>query len=294
MSEAAFEALLEVLDVQAEGRTDGTVDGADRFRGRPSPATGDAGNLYGGHLLGQCLAAICRTASTDRLVHSFHAYFLRPGDATSDVTYEVQRTRDGRAFSHRRAVGLQHGKVMFEMSASFQRTEPGRGYQQAMPVDLPEPESLPGFVDLMASHEHPPFDSYWTNLPRPIDLRYLNAPWSPNGPTPQRGIRAFIRSFGPLPEDPHLHACVLAYAADESISDNVLTPHGVQWTDDGLEVASIDHAMWFHRPFRVDDWLFVEQEPVATDHGRGLATGKVWDRAGRLVATMAQEALMRI
>jgi acyl-CoA thioesterase-2 len=183
---------------------------------------------------------------------------------------------------------------MFEMIASFQRTEPGRGYQQDMPGDVPEPESLLGFVELMASHEEPPFDTYWTNLPRPIDLRYVNAPWSPAGPTQQRGIRAWLRSFGALPEDPHLHACVLAFAADESISDNVLVPHGVRWTDDGLEVASLDHAMWFHRPFRADDWLFVEQEPVSTDHGRGLAIGKVWDRQGRLVATMAQEALMRI
>jgi acyl-CoA thioesterase-2 len=286
MSKAAFEALLGVLDVADLGD--------DRFRGPPSPATGEAGNLYGGHLLGQCLAAIGRTVPADRLAHSFHAYFLRPGDARSNVDYEVHRTRDGRAFSHRRAVGSQHGRAVFEMVASFQRGEPGRSYQQPLPADLPGPDDVPGFQELMASHEEAPFDTYWTNLPRPIDLRYVNAPWSPAGPTASHGIRAWLRSFGPLPGDPHLHACVLAYAADESISDNVLTPHGVRWTDEGLEVASIDHAMWFHRPFRADDWLFVEQEPVATDHGRGFATGKVWDRDGRLVASMAQEALMRI
>jgi acyl-CoA thioesterase-2 len=286
MSTPAFAALLEVLDVEARGD--------DRFRGVPSPATGESGNLYGGHLLGQCLAAICTTVPSDRPVHSLHAYFLRPGDALHAVEYAVHRTRDGRGFSHRRAVGSQGGKAVFEMTASFHRGEDGPEFQQPMPLDVPPPESLPGFAELMASHDTPPFDDYWTTLPRPLDLRYVNAPWAPAGTTGDQGIRVWLRAFGALPEDPHLHACVLAYAADESISDNVLVPHGVQWTDDGLHVASLDHSMWFHRPFRADDWLLVSQEPVATSGARGLATGRVWDRSGRLVATMAQEALVRL
>ncbi|MPY96036.1 MAG: acyl-CoA thioesterase II [Acidimicrobiia bacterium] len=283
---AAFEALLEVLAVEPLGE--------DRFRGLPSAPTGPAGNLYGGHLLGQCLAAMCRTVPADRPVHSLHAYFLRPGDAGTDLVHEVHRTRDGRSFSHRRAVAVQHGQAVFEMTASFHRGEPGPDFHQPMPDDVVPPEALPGFAELMASHATPPFDGYWMDLPRPLDLRYVDAPWTTTGPTAARGIRVWLRSFGPLPEDPHLHACVLAYGADESISDNVLVPHGVRWTDEGLDVASLDHSMWFHQPFRCDDWLLVVQEPVATAAARGLATGRVWDRHGRLVATMAQEALMRI
>ena len=285
MGVEAFEALMGLLAVEPLGD--------DRFRGS-APTHSFAGNLFGGHLLGQCLAAASRTVATERPVHSFHAYFLRRGDAGTDVEYEVHRTRDGRAFSHRRAVAVQHGQPVFEMIASFHEAEPGREFHQPMPTDVPGPEDVSDFTSLMASHDTPPFDTYWTNLPRPFDLRYVNAPWAVAGPTAAHGIRVWLRTFGSLPDDPHLHACVLAYAADESISDNALVPHGVTWTDDGLDVFSLDHSMWFHRPLRVDEWLLVSQEPVATGHARGLAIGKVWDRNGRLVASMAQEALMRV
>lgn len=288
----AFEALLAVLAVQPLGE--------DRFVGRGSPHGESPWNLYGGHLLGQTLAAMCCTVPTERPVHSFHAYFLRPGDPSAPIDYEVHRTRDGRAFSNRRAIASQHNKTIFEMIASFHTAEDGRDFQQPMPADVPPPEQVPGFAELIATHETPPFDTFWTTAPRPLDLRYVNAPWATAGATADQGIRVWLRTFGALPPDassppePHLHSCVLAYAADESISDNALVPHGVRWTDEGLEVASLDHSMWFHRPFRVDDWLLVVQEPIATGHARGLATGRVWDREGRLVATMAQEALIRV
>jgi acyl-CoA thioesterase-2 len=286
MGVEAFEALLALLEVEPRG--------ADRFVGLGSPQEDSPWNLYGGHLLGQTLAVIGCTVPPERPVHSLHAYFLRPGDPRAPIQYQVHRTRDGRTFSNRRAEAIQYGKTIFEMTASFHLEEEGRDFQQQMPLDVPPPETLPGFPALMATHATPPFDTYWTNAPRPFDLRYVNAPWATAGATSDQGIRVWLRSFGPLPDDAHLHASMLAYAADESISDNALVPHGVGWTDDGLEVASLDHSMWFHRPFRVDDWLLVVQQPVATGHARGLATGRVWDRQGRLVATMAQEALIRV
>ncbi|MFN0091213.1 MAG: acyl-CoA thioesterase [Acidimicrobiales bacterium] len=286
MGVPAFEDMLRVLRVAPAG--------PDRFTGPPQGDEENPWNLYGGHLIGQALAAACATAPADRPVHSMHAYFLRPGDPTAPIDYEVVRTRDGKAFSHRRAAAHQHGKAIFELTASFQAYEEGREHQQPMPPGAPDPEAVTGFPELMASHETPPFDTYWTEKPRPMDLRYVNAPWAPAGPTEELGIRAWLRAWAPLPDDAHLHACVLAYNADECISDNVLVPHGVTWTDEGLEVVSLDHSMWFHRPFRADEWLFWDQAPVSTAHGRGLAFGRVWDRAGRLVASMAQEALMRV
>ncbi|MDH4143940.1 MAG: thioesterase family protein [Acidimicrobiia bacterium] len=287
MGHEAFDEVVALLRLEPLGE--------DRYRGGVPEVGGDnPWSLYGGHLIGQTLAAACATVESNRPVASLHAYFLRAGDPGQPVDFDVERTRDGASFSHRRVCASQGGRTVFELTASFQLLEDGRSFDTPAPDGVPEPESLVGFVELMASHETPPFDTYWTTKPRPMDLRYVHAPWAAAGPTEAHGIRAWYRAWGPLGEDPHLHACFLAYNSDESISDNALVPHDVTWTDEGLVVASLDHAMWFHRPFRADDWLLVDQYPIATAHGRGLALGRVWDRAGRLVATMTQDVLMRV
>ncbi len=287
MSSTTQQELLTSLDLQPSGD--------DRFVGTvPSAERDSPWNLYGGHLLGQSLAAVCRTVDAAQFPHSFHAYFLRAGDPNAGLDYEVTRTRDGRSFSHRHLLAHQGERAVFEMIASFQHPEGGRLYQQDMPDDVPDPEDLLGLPELVATLDQEPFDSFWTHRRRPVDLRYVNAHFTPNGPTAGNGIRKWVRTFEPMPDDPHLHAAVLAYVADESISDNVLIPHDVQWGDEGLAVASLDHSMWFHQSFRVDDWLLVDQEPVATAGARGLSIGRVWDRSGRLVATMTQEAVIRL
>lgn len=287
MSSAVQAQLLEVLNVSA------TAD--DSYVGTvPDVEKDSPWNLYGGHLLGQTLAAACRTVDPDQVPHSLHAYFLKAADPNSDLDYHVSRTRDGRSFSHRHVTVSQAEGSVFEMLSSFQHPAAGRIYQQPMPLDVPDPDDLLGLPELVATLDEEPFDSFWTHRPRPVDLRYVNAHFTPAGPTANQGIRVWMRSFDPLPDDPHLHASLLAYNADESISDNVLIPHDVQWGDEGLSVASLDHAMWFHQPFRMDDWLLVDQEPIATAGARGLSLGRVWDRSGNLVATMTQEAVMRL
>jgi acyl-CoA thioesterase II len=287
VSSATQRELLASLELVAAG--DDTFVGSIPSAERDSPW-----NLYGGHLLGQSLAALCRTVDPAQLPHSFHGYFLRAADATAELTYQATRTRDGRSFSHRHLTASQADLPVFEMIASFQHPQSGRLYQQEMPSGVPDPDDLLGLPELVATLEEEPFDSFWTHRSRPVDLRYSNAHFTPAGPTETNGIRKWIRTFEPMPDHPHVHAAVLAYVADESISDNVLIPHDVQWGDEGLAVASLDHAMWFHQPFRIDDWLLIDQEPIATAGARGLSVGRVWDRSGRLVATMAQEAVLRL
>lgn len=269
-----------------------TETGPDTFVGR-----GDFENeygIYGGHLLGQGVAAACRTAPDGRAIHSFHAYFVAGGTAAGDIDYRVERVRDGGTFSHREVHAHRDGRELFRLTASFQAAEAGLEWEAAPShePDLAGPDGLPDLAELLASRPAPVFDEYWTNRPRAVQLRYAHAPWADAGPAPDDGIRVWWRTNRPLPDDPHLHAAVAAFVADESISDNVLTPHGLTWTG-GLMVVSLDHAMWFHRPFRVDDWLLSVQRPLVTNSARGLALGHVYDGEGRMVATYTQEALFR-
>ena len=265
----------------------------DAFVGR-----GDIENeygIYGGHLLGQAVAAACRTAPDGRSIHSFHAYFVAGGEATGDIEYTVERMRDGGTFAHREVRARRHGRELFRMTASFQAAEDGLEWE-ADPThgtDLMGPDGLVDLPDLLASRPTSPFDDYWTNRPRAVELRYAHAPWADAGPAADKGIRVWWRTPRPIDDDPHLHAAVAAFVADESISDNVLTPHGLTWNGEGLMVVSLDHAMWFHRPFRVDDWLLSVQRPLITGSARGLALGHVYDGEGRMVATYTQEALVR-
>jgi len=270
-----------------------TETGPDTFVG-----PGDIDNAYGifgGHLLGQGVAAACRTAPPGRSIHSLHAYFVSGGTATGDITYRVERIRDGATFAHREVRAVRGERELFRLTASFQAEETGPEWQAAPPhePDLAGPEDLPDLPELLASRPGVVFDDYWTNRPRAVQLHYARAPWTETGPAADSGIRVWWRTPRPVGDDQHLNRAIAAFVADESISDNVLTPHGLTWTEEGLMVVSLDHAMWFHRPFRVDDWLLFVQRPLVTSEARGLALGHLYDRAGRLVATCTQEVLVR-
>ncbi|MEZ5263486.1 MAG: acyl-CoA thioesterase [Acidimicrobiia bacterium] len=281
----ALDQLLAALDLRQRG--------PDSFVG-----DGDVPNelgIFGGHLLGQAVAAVCRTVPGDRAIHSLHAYFVAGGAAVGDIDYEVERIRDGGTFAHRQVRARRGDRELFRLTASFQTPEDGLEWEgEALHgPELPPPDALVDLADLLAARDAPVFDEYWTNRPRAVQLRYAHAPWTDAGPTPDSGIRVWWRTPRPLPDDPHLHAAIAAYVADESISDNVLTPHGLTWLGEDLLVVSLDHAMWFHRPFRVDDWLLWAQRPLVTGGARGLALGHLYDSSGRLVATCTQEVLLR-
>lgn len=246
--------------------------------------------VFGGQVAGQALVAAGRTVERGA-VHSLHGYFLRPGDPKIPILYEVDRIRDGRSFTTRRVVAIQHGRAIFNLSASFHAAEPGLDYHVPMP-DVPAPEELPTFRQRVK-----PFASQlgaWTERERPIDLRLCDPPGT--RPDQWRGPSAHVwmRADGRLPDEPLLHACVLAYASDMTLLDVALRPHGLAWApDERIMMASLDHAMWFHRPFRADQWLLYAQTTPSSSAARGLATGNVYTRDGLLVASVAQEGLIR-
>ncbi|MHB1129143.1 MAG: acyl-CoA thioesterase [Ilumatobacteraceae bacterium] len=249
--------------------------------------------VFGGQVAGQALVAASRTIDEPgRHVHSLHAYFLRPGDPGVPILYEVDRIRDGRSFSTRRVVAIQHGKVIFNLQASFQNREDGLEHQIAMPAGIAPPESLPDFTARMAPHKEKLGE--WYDRPRPIDLRYVdNDPFSRGGNS-QPGQRVWLRADGSLPDDEVLHACIVTYASDMTLLDTTLLPHGLSWSDGGLQMASIDHAMWFHRPFRADEWMLYDQSSISTSNARGLAGGSIFTQRGDLVITVVQEGLIRV
>jgi acyl-CoA thioesterase-2 len=250
--------------------------------------------VFGGQVAGQALVAAARTVDDPgRLVHSLHAYFLRPGDPTVPILYEVDRIRDGKSFTTRRVVAIQHGKAIFNLQASFHRSEPGLEHQEPMDEGVPDPLSLPDFATRMAPHKERLGE--WYERPRPIDTRYVDtAPTDRQGPqSPTQQV--WLRADGPLPDDPVLHACVLTYASDMTLLDTTIRPHGISaWGWDELQMASLDHAMWFHRPFRVDEWLLYDQWTPSTSDARGLAMGQIYTQDGRLVVTVVQEGLIRV
>lgn len=267
----------------------------DLYRGTASSGDG-ADGTYGGHFLGQAIAAALATVDDYRSVHSIHAYFLRAGRPGEPIDYVVDRLRDGRSFSARRVTARQSGKIAFEMIASITADTVGKVIEADSPVDfdqLPEPDSLPRYLELMAEQDPLPFSEGWALRPHGIDVRVVNAPWSPNGPSVEQGIRMWIRADGKVPDDPILHSAMLAYQSDESIADNLLVPFGVTWSSPGVFFVSLDHAMWFHRPIDINQWHFIEQRPLVAECGRGVACGYVWSQDRKLIASFTQEALMR-
>ncbi|MDQ3468388.1 MAG: acyl-CoA thioesterase II [Actinomycetota bacterium] len=247
--------------------------------------------VFGGQVAGQALVAAARTIE-DRRVHSLHAYFLRPGDPTVPILYEVDRLRDGRSFSTRRVVAIQHGRAIFNLQASFHVDESGPDHQLPMPQGLPAPESLPGWLERMAPYQDQLGD--WYHRPRPIDLRYVEGdPMSRKG-TPSTGQRVWLRADGNLPDDPVVHACVVTYASDMTLLDTTVLPFGLGWDSPGMQMASLDHAMWFHRPFRADEWLLYDQHALSTSNARGFAGGAIFTHAGQLAVSVVQEGLTRM
>ena len=248
--------------------------------------------VFGGQVAGQSLVAASRTVDENsRHVHSLHAYFLRPGDPTAPILYQVDRLRDGRSFTTRRVVAIQHGEVIFNLQASFHAFEPGLDWQIPAPLGLPDPETLPDFKTRMAPYKEQIGE--WYDRPRPIDLRYIGDPLKRAGiETP--GQQVWLRADGTLPDDPVLHACIATYASDMTLLDTALLPHGLGWGDNGVQMASLDHAMWFHRPFRADDWHLYDQRALSTSNSRGLAGGSIFTKDGNLAVTVVQEGLIRV
>jgi acyl-CoA thioesterase-2 len=249
--------------------------------------------VFGGQVAGQALVAAGRTVARDRAVHSLHSYFIRPGDPSVPIVYEVDRVRDGNSFSTRRVVAVQHGKTIFSLSASFQLDQPGIEHQSEMP-DAPPPESLPTLEQRYADW---PDGAAWFRMgPRPIDLRYVDdPPWQQHHNGARQGVsRVWMRANGRLPDDPLLHVCVATFASDMTLLDSVLVRHGLAPGIDPISMASLDHAMWFQRPFRADEWmLYVSKSPTASG-SRGLATGRFFDQRGRHLVSVVQEGLIRV
>jgi len=283
---ASVDHLLDVLDLDAsQARTT-----EDIFTGRSHSMP--TGRIYGGQVLGQSLLAAERTMPTDRAAHSMHGYFLRPGDSTQGVTISVDRIHDGRSFSTRRAQAYQNGVPIFSMIASFQDEAPGLEHAAPMPVGLPDPEDLLPDEDLV-SGAAPTALRMLTE--RPVDTRHVQSPIYLTADGERAAHQAvWMRMRAPMPDDQRLHRAALAYLSDMTIQESILRAHGVSWATPGLKVASLDHAMWWHRPVRVDEWmLFVQKSPNARG-GRGLATGRIYSRDGVLAASVTQEIMIRV
>jgi acyl-CoA thioesterase-2 len=250
--------------------------------------------VFGGQVIGQALVAAQRTVEEGRYVHSLHAYFLRPGDPAVPIVYEVDRIRDGSSFTTRRVVAIQHGSAIFSLSASFQIDEPGFEHQMAMP-DVPAPETLPGekeineqFLDKAPENVR----RYWSRA-RPIEIRPLSMKHYVSRDKLEPEQRVWVRTTGPVPAERHLQAAILAYLSDLTLLDTALFAHGASVFDKDLQAASLDHAMWFHRPCSLDDWLLYSADSPNASGARGMTRGSLFTRDGRLVASVAQEGLIR-
>lgn len=252
------------------------------------------GTVYGGQVIGQALFAALNTVPSERQVHSLHAYFLRPGDVSKPIVYDVERSRDGSSFSARHVKAIQSGQPIFEMSASFQKPEPGYEHQDDMP-QVPPPEEVPTEQERYAKQvdKFPEFLRDRVLAKRPIELRTVGEPDAFNKAPQEPDRYVWFRADGTLPDTPVLHQAMLAYASDFSFITTSLKPHGVNWLTPGMQVASIDHAIWFHAPFRADEWLLHAMHSPRAAGSRGLSFGRIYTRDGRLVATTAQEGLVR-
>ena len=279
----AVDALVELLDLEELE--------VNIFRGR-SPQE-QRQRVFGGQVAGQALVAAGRTVERG-MVHSMHAYFLRPGDPSTPILYQVDRIRDGRTFTTRRVVAIQHGRAIFHLSASFQPLEPWPDHQIAMP-DAPAPESLPTFGERIAPilDRLPEELRRWVTRDRPIDIRNVDFvdPFHPVARPPRQLV--WVRADGRLPDPLLLHQCVVAYLSDLTLLDTAALPHAIAWNDPHYVMASLDHAMWFHRPFRADDWLLYAQESPSAHGARGFTMGHLFTRDGTLAVSVAQEGLIR-
>jgi acyl-CoA thioesterase-2 len=282
------DVLAELVDLLALERIEENL-----FRGQSQDL--GWGLVYGGQVLGQALSAAVQTVPTERAAHSLHAYFLRPGDVSKPIVYDVDRIRDGRSFTTRRVVAIQNGRAIFHLSASFQIEEEGLDHQDDMPESV-DPSELrtdrERAVEWSQRLPEPMRDRATSD--RPFEMRTVEPDDNPFAPEPRPARKQFwLRASGELPDDPALHRYLLAYASDFSFLTTSLRPHGETWLDPQMQVASLDHAMWFHRPFRVDEWLLHDVDSPSASGARGLVRGRVFSSDGRLVASTAQEGLIR-
>jgi acyl-CoA thioesterase II len=280
----ALDHVLDLLDLER-------IE-VDIFRGR-SPEGERRQRVFGGQVAGQALVAAGRTVPEDRPVHSLHAYFIRPGDPAVPLVYLVERVRDGRSFTTRRVTTIQHGKTIFTLSASFHRDEPGVEHADPMP-DVPPPDAIATTAERMEKLFGPSVREWYNG--NPIDIRHIGplsfeAERDPSLRTTRNMV--WLRVDGDLPDDPLLHVCLMTYASDMTLLDSVLLGHGLSWADGRTTGASLDHAMWFHGPFRADRWLLYAQDSPVARGSRGLARGEVYTSDGDLVVSVVQEGLVR-
>lgn len=275
--------LVDVLDLKALSETN--------FVGRTQWMP--HGRVFGGQVLAQSLIAAMATVDDQRAVHSLHSYFLRPGDIHKQIEFEVEILRDGKSFSARRVKAIQDQKPIFVLSTSFQEKAGGAEHQEKMPEGLPDPLSLPSASDLLSKFDHPA-TNYWSKA-RPFDLRHVGEPIYLRPAKEQVADQMiWFKAISPLPTDARLQTAALAYASDYTILESVLKRHGLSWAHLGLNTASLDHAMWFHAPARVNDWMLYVQHSPAAISGRGLALGSIFAQDGTLLASIAQEGMFRI
>jgi acyl-CoA thioesterase-2 len=282
----ALQELLDILDLEQLEH--------NLYRGR-SPSTSWQ-RVFGGQVVGQALVAAQRTVAADRFVHSLHCYFMRPGDSSVPIVYQVEALRDGGSFSTRRVTAIQHGEAIFSLESSFQVEEGGLDHQLAMPLDVPHPDTLMNGRELIATYgDQVPatLRRYWERE-RPIDMRpvFLEHYTSREKLPPFQQI--WIRVNGPVPDDRATQSVLLAYLSDLTLLDTSTFAHGRGLFDPDIQAASLDHAMWFHRPHRLDGWLLYSQDSPSASGARGFTRGLIYAQDGTLVASVAQEGLIRL
>ncbi|MBB5697804.1 acyl-CoA thioesterase [Sphingomonas yantingensis] len=283
-SEGLVGQLVELLDVE-------TID-TDLYRGARQP--GGVGRVFGGQVIAQALQAAQRSIDDSKVAHSLHAYFMRAGNEDYPIVYRVVRDFDGRSFANRRVIAMQQGKPILNMIASFQSPEDGLSHRFPMP-DVPPPEALKSEGELREEiQEHVPekLRRFFLRT-RPIEIRPV-APREWFNPAPREPVQhSWFRVVAPLPDDPALHRAMLAYASDMTLLGTCMLPHGMTWMDGSVQTASLDHALWLHEPFRADEWLLYTCDSPWSGHGRGHNRGRIYTADGRLVASSAQEGLIR-
>ncbi|MER7957706.1 acyl-CoA thioesterase II [Streptomyces sp. NPDC096030] len=282
---AALDDLLDLLDLERIEQ--------DIFRGQSRPSI--VPRVFGGQVAAQALVAAGRTVPEDRLAHSLHAYFLRAGDPGAPIVYNVDRIRDGRSFTTRRVVAVQHGQPIFHLSASFQTYEEGLDHQYDMPA-APDPQSLPTPAEMLPRHLPREVADRLIEARAAVDLRYAEVPpWGSVGQPREPRSQVWFRTNGKLADDPLLHVVLATYVSDMTLLDSILLAHGRGgWAVGDVVGASLDHAMWFHRPFRADEWLLYDQESPSASGGRGLGQARIYTQDGRLAISVIQEGVVRV
>ncbi len=282
---SAVDDLLQILDLEPLEH--------NLFRGL-SPQVGWQ-RVFGGQVIGQALVAATRTAPPERTAHSLHCYFMLAGDPKVPIIYQVERLRDGKSFSTRRVTAIQHGRAIFALSASFQISEEGLPHHISMPDNVPPPEELPSEPELKEKFIHLLPENvrrYWERA-RPIEMRFVDLTRYISRQKLEPKQYIWIKATEKLPQDHAVHQSVLAYASDMTLLDSTLLAHGRTIFDKDLQIASLDHALWFHRPFRADDWLLYAQDSPSASGARGFARGSIFTKEGVLIASVAQEGLIR-